>query len=65
MDALRQAAAAADAAEEALWEAARTARAAGIPVDLVAALAHRGRATVYRQLDRRADDATPGADPAD
>jgi len=50
MAALTRAAAAADAAEEAMWEAARAARAGGVPVDLVAALTRRGRSTVYRHL---------------
>ncbi|OFB42511.1 hypothetical protein E0F15_09540 [Frankia sp. B2] len=37
-------------AEERMWEAARAARAGGVPIDLVAALTRRGRTTVYRHL---------------
>lgn len=47
------------AADEALWKAARAARARGVPVDLVAAYARRGRATVYRHLTDDQDQTDP------
>lgn len=58
LDELAAAAAAADAAEVAMWKAARTARARGVPVDRIAAIARRGRMTVYRHLDEDPADPT-------
>lgn len=56
LDELAAAAAAVGAAEEAMWEAARAARARRVPVDRIAAVLRKGRMTVYRHL---------GEDPAD
>ncbi|WP_163549152.1 hypothetical protein [Candidatus Frankia nodulisporulans] len=61
LDALATLAAAADAAEETMWAAARAARDRGVPMDRIAAVTRRGRSTVYRAL---ADDEGQGdADP--
>ncbi|CUU60850.1 hypothetical protein Ga0074812_14850 [Parafrankia irregularis] len=55
LDALVAAVHRADTAEEEMWVAAQAARAQGVPADRVAALVRRGRSTVYRELERRAE----------
>lgn len=53
LDAVREARAAVDGAEEALDTAMRTARAAGVPVMEVAVAAGMSKQTMYRRIGRR------------
>ena len=53
LDAVREARAAVDGAEEALDTAMRVARAAGVPVVEIAAAAGVSKPTMYRRIGRR------------